>query len=51
MEEFIKKHKNNSKELLRFKIIEKLTLTDFSKNELIGVLEFISKLGENSDKR
>ncbi|MCK9416627.1 hypothetical protein M0Q97_08230 [Candidatus Dojkabacteria bacterium] len=40
--DFFEKHKNNSKRLLRFKITEKLTLTDFSKNELISILEFLN---------
>ena len=39
--------RNKSKLYLKSQIVEKLTLKEFSKNDLIFIFVFISKIGKN----
>jgi hypothetical protein len=41
------KLKNKTKNRIRFEIREKLVLKEFTKNELIEILEFINNKGNN----
>lgn len=40
----------NSIRLLKSKIVDKLTLSNFSKKELISILEYMNNLSENKNK-
>jgi hypothetical protein len=45
-EELLHKYRRRSKPSIRFEISEKVVVKEFTKNELIEILEFINKKGK-----